>query len=122
MTTGTKMLNEDPNITYAAITFDNNNDMDILLVPSTSADFEKNFETILNGMSEATAVYAIGVHKYGEFGQMNLTIAADKNKPVTNGYCLPEWVNLIRFDGDTPNQEDLGAVSLKIMSTLKKVS
>lgn len=119
---GENVLTAIPEILYADVSFGWDDSMDIWIVPTviaTGGSQEEISEDLIKIIAGAMGVYVGTYHEYNDIGQMDLTIGADKTKSIGTAYCLPEWVEEVRYNGDTPNEDDLGSLGLKILGTLK---
>ncbi|NMB85701.1 MAG: hypothetical protein A4E44_00474 [Methanosaeta sp. PtaB.Bin018] len=119
---GESVLTSMPEILYADVSFGWDDSMDIWIVPTviaTGGSQEEISEDLIKIIAGAMGVYVGTYHEYNDVGQMGLTIGADKTKSIGTAYCLPEWAAEVRYNGYTPNEDDLGNLGLKILGTLK---
>jgi hypothetical protein len=120
----TSTLGTETNISCVSTKVGEDDVLNVSMVPAPGPGGNAD-ENALICVEAATGVF-LGVHRdYPEIERMNISISLDGsidggNKTAT-AYCLGEWIDEVRFNGDAPNSDDLLSILMKVIGTLSGI-
>ena len=112
---GNNYFNNHQAIKFATVTVNDDNTINVQI---TSYGGEASGIWAMQSIGAIANWYPTVYHLFPDIGILNFTMNVDNYKE--SGYAMPEWAAMVRWNGDTSNEDDLLDFAIRITKTTKK--
>lgn len=102
-------------IKFATVTTNDDNTINVWIVPYGG---DASGLWALQSIGAIANWYPTVYHVFPDIGALYFTLEMDIYKQ--NGYALPEWAAMVRWNGDKSNEDDLADLAIRITKTMKQ--